>query len=356
MKVNEKGDNLMDTAIENAEKNKVIKKVKYNSIDLFKFIMAVFVIAIHTNPLVNCTNITVLKIYDIIIPSAVPFFFLASGFLIATKFSKPYNSVDNISIIKKTLIKMIKLYCLWMLAYLPLTIYGYIKDGHSIYKMIFLYIRGFFLIGEHYNSWILWYLLSTIYSLIFILILSKLRLNLKAITIFGFFIILFGFVINDFVNYSGELPSFLNKIKLLFDYTIVNGRIFQGMFYIPMGMIIADKKKDLRLAIPLMLVGFIGNYFYDGIIGNVFLLICSIGIILVILNIKLKDHKIYPVLRKSSTILYFTHCYVWTIYYTIVYKTLTRGWDSFIVTTFVCIAISLLYQLKMILPIKKNIN
>lgn len=58
---------------------------QYNSIDLMKLIMALVVVAIHTEPLVRCENIVVLNLYKAISDVAVPFFFIASGFLVFDK-------------------------------------------------------------------------------------------------------------------------------------------------------------------------------------------------------------------------------------------------------------------------------
>jgi len=55
---------------------------KYNSIDIVKWIMAIFVIAIHTHPFNNIDNDIFLLIYNYIMKSAVPFFFMASSFLL----------------------------------------------------------------------------------------------------------------------------------------------------------------------------------------------------------------------------------------------------------------------------------
>ena len=58
------------------------KQASNNSIDLVKLLMAVCVVAIHTEPLINCNNSFVQSICDSIVRCAVPFFFLASGFLL----------------------------------------------------------------------------------------------------------------------------------------------------------------------------------------------------------------------------------------------------------------------------------
>ena len=62
------------------------KSNNYNSIDLFKLIMAICVVAIHTTPLYSCDNKTAVSIYNTVVGVATPFFFLSSGFLIGKKY------------------------------------------------------------------------------------------------------------------------------------------------------------------------------------------------------------------------------------------------------------------------------
>ena len=102
-------------------------KEKYNSIDLFKFLMACCVIAIHTQPFFGCSNFLVKKVYDSIVNCAVPFFFMASGFLLAVKLKWPYSLKENEVILKKYLVRIMKMYALWSLIYLPLAIFYYMR-------------------------------------------------------------------------------------------------------------------------------------------------------------------------------------------------------------------------------------
>ena len=71
-------------------------KKKFNSIDLFKFIMSLCVVAIHINPLANCRNQTILALYSTITKLAVPFFFLSSGFLMTYNLNYPYKDQKSI--------------------------------------------------------------------------------------------------------------------------------------------------------------------------------------------------------------------------------------------------------------------
>ena len=64
---------------------------KYNSFDILKVILAIFVIAIHTDPLPENKY----NIYEFVLNCAVPCFLMISSFLIFNK-----NKNDNVSIKK----------------------------------------------------------------------------------------------------------------------------------------------------------------------------------------------------------------------------------------------------------------
>lgn len=71
--------------------------------------------------------------------------------------------------------KVIKLYVIWMIIYFPLALVDLMYNETGLVRETLLYARGFFLRGEQYNSWPLWYLLSTIYALLLLIYLQKKR-------------------------------------------------------------------------------------------------------------------------------------------------------------------------------------
>ena len=72
--------------------------------------MAIAGVAIHTHPLENCTSGDLLKIYEIMVNMAVPFFFLASGYFLGMKMSWPYSeNVNDINRIIKQLKRIIQM-------------------------------------------------------------------------------------------------------------------------------------------------------------------------------------------------------------------------------------------------------
>lgn len=52
----------------------------YKGIDLFKFLAAVVVIAIHTSPFKNCNNEVIVRCFVPLQSCAVPLFFYSQGF------------------------------------------------------------------------------------------------------------------------------------------------------------------------------------------------------------------------------------------------------------------------------------
>ena len=319
---------------------------KYNSIDLCKLIMAVCVVAIHTDPLNKCTNSFVLSIYNCMLRMAVPFFFLSSGFLLANKLSYPFSDDFSITKIKNYLQKIVKLYLIWNIVYLPLALYDYITANIGIKSAVFLYIRGLLFVGEHYNSWILWYLLSTIYALVLILFLLK-RVHLKPeiIVVVGAVIYLLSTGISFLAAYDNDLPLIFSIMKKALKYTIINGRILTGSFYIPVGMLLARKKMNTQRALLMFIVGFVANIISNNyFIVSITLVVCSVGFFSIIKNIELPDSLVYVWARKMSTVIYFIHLYIWTFYYFVIYGEKTYGMDCFCATVILCITSAVIYM------------
>lgn len=316
---------------------------KYNGIDITKFIMAICVVAIHTQPLISCNNTIILALYQSIVSLAVPFFFVASGFFLGKKIDFTNNNNTNKSAICSYIKRMTRLYLLWSLIYLPLAVAYYIKSEYSLVHSTFAYIRGLFFTGEHYNSWMLWYLLSTIYALIFIYLLVKKNVSLHITVIICGLITVAGLIITDLTTFSDNLPSFLNLFTKLIDKTIGNGRIFTGFFYISLGMLFSHKELSCKKSILLLVIGFTGTCISKNAISGIFLMLCVIGLFSLVVKWNGGNNKVCSKLRTISTVIYFTHMYIWTFYYTLIYHTKTYGVDSFVVTTIVAVLAGYIY-------------
>lgn len=208
---------------------------------------------------------------------------------------------------------------------------------------ILKYIRGLLFIGEHYNSWILWFLLSSIYTLIFVYILYKNKVNNKKMLMLGSIISLFGIIITELVNYNGYLPSFVYNFSNIIKITILNGRIFTGFIYIPIGIFLSSRKYNSNVIILLLffvsyLLRFILYNFY--ILEQILTILSSLLMFILISNIKLRSNNVYYSLRRLSKINYYCHLLIWTIIS--FFLTNKYSFQAFVLTLLGCLILFLI--------------
>ncbi|MBD5469540.1 MAG: acyltransferase [Lachnospiraceae bacterium] len=308
-------------------------KKSFNSIDLFKLLMAVAVVAIHTNPIVAWTNPAAIKIVVIIEEWAVPFFFTASGFFLFYNMEKPYK--ENTRRIDNYLRKIIKLYCVWTLISLPLTIYGYVISGNAIVSCIFSYIKYFLFVGKLYNSYHLWYLLALIYALFAIRFLVKRGLE----PVFIFVIALVIYVASEMmVMLEGNIDSIggmAGKIVSAYQYIFNNGGVFTGMIYVCVGMLIAHYGLCMNkwLGACGMIAINIAKLFAGAEMSRMIMPLEVFVLFASLLTVELPDSRVWNICRKVSTIVYLSHLIFFSIYTIIILGNPNKlGFDSFLVT------------------------
>lgn len=320
-----------------------MNRENHNSIDLVKFIMAIVVVAIHTRPLADFQVPILLDFYQKFVRLAVPFFFVATGYLISLKISFPLKETDA-PIIKKSLIKFLKLYVIWMLIYTPLSIYHSVEINRPIQEVVLSYIRGLFLTGKQYNSSHLWYLLSTIYSLAILHFAARHKAKIGHVIFVGIFFFFISVYSDYIVAYEGILPTPFQQIKFIIKNAIDSGRMFWGMFYIPMGMVLAHcsiPKKNVGL---YLLSSIIIYWALDGLVlSQILLLIVVLLFFVFVENIQFSNNKVFLLLRKMSTYIYLIHMYVWTFFYTAVYGDVHYGLAAFLATLSVSCSLSFAY-------------
>ena len=317
---------------------------RFNSLDVFKLIMAICVVAIHTEPLNGCKISLINEIYDSFVRMGVPFFFLASGYLMANKMKEPYEEKSNKEIVLKSLLRILKMYLLWSIIYLPLAVMHFYSAKIPPAKAAISYVSDLIFVGEHYNSWPLWYLLSTAYSLLFVMLLFRRKMNIDRLLIVAAIVMGISIAISYFADQGGELTGTAGVLHHIIINTIKSGRLLTGFFYIPLGMKLYQKKIRIGLAWMLLILGFACNVaITNTYLSTLLLVVSSVGLFCVVESIKLEDSAIYPVLRKMSTIVYLTHMYVWTAYYLLIYRKKTYGVDSFIFTSVLCCIMALMF-------------
>lgn len=280
-----------------------VNRQDYNNIDCIKVCMAVLVVATHT---AFFSFIKSPQLYDAVFTALsvkVPFFFVASGFLVWNKVWCA-STEEKLFRIKKWIRKTFRLYLLWTIIYLPLTIYGFYLDGLSLCKSLAVFLRNVLFVGENFYSWQLWYLLGMLVAGILLYCLVKLRVNQTIIYIIAGLLAILGVTI-DYCNTHDLLPSFCSIYYKLFDSTR-NG-LFEGFPYIMIGVLIAsagaiNSKKVLWL---ILVCSFVAHMY--GFKIATFLMTYALFSLVVQVDLKKRSDNLYKSFRLTSTVVYLIH-------------------------------------------------
>ncbi len=332
----------------------------YDRLDAGKLFMAICVVAIHTHPLEFCTLESVNRLYNVFIYTAVPYFFLATGFLLGEKM-KAKSNCEKAAVFKQYAHKTIRLYLIWNILYFPLAVYGYCMEGRGIGSAVLEYIRGLLFIGQHFHSWQLWYLLSAIYAVTVLAFLNVRGVKKGVILLLGVILFLIGTVMTALIE-TGATNSFIFLWSKVFGGT---GRLFYGLFYIEAGICISGGLKKLRDKTGILAAGvcfglICGYVAGDGILAEIVKNISRIPIAAGLLCFSVKDGKRsisipgggYIALRKISTVLYFVHMWVFSLYCLAEGGRITFGPEAFLTT----ITVSLTAGLILVLIHSKKID
>jgi hypothetical protein len=225
---------------------------------------------------------------------------------------------------------------------MPLTIYDYVNNNQPFVINILAFIRGLFFIGEHYNSWILWYLLSLIYSTLLTGILLKFKVKVKIIYLASVLLFIFANIMTIWINKIDVLHYSIQKLVKYYSYVFASGRLFTGMFYFVTGIIISKYKYDISIMLSIGFMLFFCNIFVQELYSSISIAVYSIIIFLLIVPIHIKETIIFKKFREASTIFYFMHMIFLSIYTIIILKSPNHyGFDSFIISLMCCIIISI---------------
>lgn len=275
-----------------------------NGIDLLKFVLAFLVIAIHTN--FNQCNI----VFETTTGLAVPIFFTISGYLVQKKLEQ-IDGNETQHYLRKYLTRSVRLYITWCILYLPLTIYGSLHSNDNILIRLFSILRGWVFVGENYMSWPLWYLLALIVATMIIRELLKHRFSTKQIFILSLILYAIGLCV-DYIHDIGQGNVYVQKVigiyYLLFK-TTRNG-IFLGLCFVSSGMMLARNEDRLKKIFsweiyPICLLSFILCHYKIPFANVLF----SSSFIALVLHSNIHYCKCSTLLRKMSTLIYFTHMF-----------------------------------------------
>lgn len=297
---------------------------KYNSIDLFKFLCALLIIIIHANPFDDYSKILSFGLRNIVCVVAVPFFFVASGFLCFRKVEL-LDGEEKKQYIKKFLKRILLMYLLWSAIYFMFVVLNWINNGFTIYSVL-EYIRDFLFEGSYHTIWFL----PALFSATLIVYLLRKKMTYKQIFIISLPIYIFTLLGSSYYGITEKIPVISNIYNIYYSIfeTIKNGVCF-GFIYVALGALIGANNEKIKISKKINIVLIIAFYILlaieefivahfnwnsRGVDTVIMLLPLSFFIFTFVLNLELKDRKVYGTLRKYSLLMFLSQRIPLTIF------------------------------------------
>ncbi|MGX7666835.1 acyltransferase family protein [Flavobacterium pedocola] len=220
------------------------------SLDFVKLLLAFLIIALHIFPIKGLSGWQALVSYEIangITRIGVPSFFIISGYLLRKK-------LDDGLYLKRYCRRIVILYLVWQLIYLPDMIrsyrLGWFDTSELVYKLI-------------YGYWHLWYLLATVIG-VGLLYLSR-RWAVKQKMVLGVSLFVLGYAFQ--LLYKDKSLDVFPVLKVVYEVmgTTRNGLFFAFPFLL-LGTLYEHwkiKKETIAYLMPLFFIGLLlESYFY----------------------------------------------------------------------------------------------
>lgn len=191
--------------------------MRNNNLDILKVVMAFLVVALHIFPVSKIEGVEGLISFEIasgVTRIAVPTFFLISGYFLRNKLNDSFY-------LWKYAKRILMLYLIWQLIYLPDLIFyynlGWLSTTNVFLKLI-------------YGYWHLWYLLATAISVGLLYLFRILTLSAKIVLIVLLLFVGYGFQI-------GIQSNYIHNLDIRFLYEIIGTTRNYLFFALPMMMI-----------------------------------------------------------------------------------------------------------------------
>lgn len=288
-------------------------KKKYAAIDIAKYVSALLVVCIHTYPFYEINETFNTFWIQTVCRIAVPFFFTTSGFFFFRKWTD--SKEDNFEYLKKYILRLLKIYLIWTVLYLPYTIMNYASAGFSIVSVV-AYLRDFLLNGSYYHLWFLPALMTGTAIVFWLYDHKGMTFTLKTcLILYGI-----GYLINVYTPVWESIPV-INFLFAFFTKTMVTARngFFFGPIFIAMGLLLS---RTARLQKKVSLIGFVISFagmFLEVVIYNacgilrdltsmyLFLIPATYFLVNWLLTVKMPYKESYKTLRGDSLLIYTSH-------------------------------------------------
>jgi surface polysaccharide O-acyltransferase-like enzyme len=210
----------------------------YPTVDYLKFFCAILIIGIHTQPFVF--NYWLDKGFGIITRLAVPYFFVASSYFLFNKMD--FDNPRNFNI-KPFLKRILLIYGVWSLVYLPFRIHSWLSADTGLNEIIVQYIKEVLIYGTYTQLWFLPALFTGVAIVIILLRFMKIKsviaLSVVVLCIVTLFSTYLPLVVKMFNLGQSSLIYYFPSGKEL-----LNG-FFYGFPYISFGAFLAFQNKKI---------------------------------------------------------------------------------------------------------------
>ncbi len=226
------------------------------SLDVLKLVLALLVVALHIFPVSKMTGLSGLISYEMasgITRIAVPTFFIVSGYLLR-------NKLEDKNYLKKYCKRILLLYVVWQLIYLPDLLYHYHINWFSTKALIYKLIYGY---------WHLWYLLASIVGVVLLYFTRNWKVATKLALVFGLFVIGYLLQLTYKLNVFKEFSFFANIYEGI-------GTSRNAVFFCVSFFIVRFVIRILEIFIEALAMDF-GFVFYSTVAGIVPVLFAEIG-------------------------------------------------------------------------------
>ena len=152
-------------------------QVQIAALDLMRYILSIFVVAIHVHPVYGAGNEVIRAVCRI----AVPLFFITSGYLFFLKTSILGDEKERLKYLCKYIKRVLFLYLAWFIVLLPITVYTRGWLHMSFFQLVSDICYRFFFGATFKGSW---YLMALIVGTVIIFLISR-KFNNKVLLLIG---------------------------------------------------------------------------------------------------------------------------------------------------------------------------
>lgn len=206
----------------------MMKHKEYNSLDLFKFVFAIVVVSIHTQPFLDIKERFNWYYIHTFGNLAVPFFFMTSGFLLFKNING-LETTEQKKKVKKYILHLLKIYIVWCIIWLPWKMLNFFNSGHFTAKDILLYFRDVMFV-EAGDA--LWYLPALAVAVALVYFLLK-KINIEMIIVIALLFYVMGYAISSWYGLF-ESNTIVQMYYFVFS-TTYNG-VMIGFLFVTLGI------------------------------------------------------------------------------------------------------------------------